>query len=308
MSEASGASVSKPHTVLGMQWASPGHAVNGFCKRHMVCESIHLPPEMWSQRLILRNASGNAAAPWPLRGSEGCLRTASGGPSQGQPQEESSTPAHEGTHVGVQYAGSQAGFLGLLQHGPGHPRPELTPPSLAEFQQACQITCHGGDWICAPVGPNTRHDHTGLHRQLNGPAQKQCKVLRVTECALPKTDTGLFAVPGNKRPRDCRQGTFSWSLSTPQLDKTTSKQGYGHTSPLGPLLGQLTRPNPSCPPAADSGPPTCLSPTEKPEGLKHGGSHSPRRMHPPSHGFLLLSHGGLGKGPILMESSRWRVL
>lgn len=106
-------------------------------------------------------------------------------------------------------------------------------PELAEFQQACQITWHGGDWICPTVGPDTHHDHTRLHRQLNGPEQKQCKVLRVIECALPKTDTGLFAVPENKRPRDCRQGTFSWSLSTLQLDKTMRKQ-ESPGSPAGP--------------------------------------------------------------------------
>lgn len=61
---------------LPCTWASVGLVMSSFCRKHIVCDSVHLSPEMRSERLILCNAGKIGAVLWPLRGDEGCLRIA----------------------------------------------------------------------------------------------------------------------------------------------------------------------------------------------------------------------------------------
>lgn len=242
--------VSKPRPMLGLGWALPGHTVSGFYKRHMVCESAHLPPERWSKRLILCNAGGNRAAPWPPGGNEDSRLRAEPGPAAGRLLTTSAP--------GVQCAGSQAGFLCPLQQGPAHLRPELVPSYPVAFQRACQISYHSGDRVLSRSALTPTTTTPGYTSSWTSQNKSGREVLRITERPLQKADTGLFAMPC-----DWREGTFSWSLSTPQWDKAMRKQEYGPES-LGPLRGQLAWPSPSCVPAESSRPPTGW-----PEGLNH---------------------------------------
>lgn len=61
---------------LPCTWASVGLVMSSFFRKHMVRDSVHLSPDMWSETLILCNAGEIGAVLWPLRGDEGCSRIA----------------------------------------------------------------------------------------------------------------------------------------------------------------------------------------------------------------------------------------